>query len=695
MFTDARKRIRRRASFEGLPLAVLLGVGFGLAAAAIAFFGAQRLIPPRVADWLSGQQLGETLYWRLAGFAAAQLLLHVCFGCVIWLLAIASERALPQLAWKRTRWVLMWGLATVAWLLLLNIDRFPESVTSRVVCCELVPHAFYSTLAAFGTSILLAAVAMLAWLNLARHPGVRRFGSRIVVWGALIAACLATASWMRSEAIANGESALSQPNVIIIGIDSLRADYIGVGGQQPGMTPNVDAFLQDGILIADCVTPVGRTFPAWVSILSGQSPRTNEVRENLFAVKQATLDASVAHAFRRAGYRTVYGTDEVRFSNIDERFGFEEILSPPMGVSDFLLGAANDIPLANLVANSDVGEVLFPETHANRAAAVTYEPGSFVDRVASVLDDGPGGKPLFLAVHLALPHWPYTWAQDDEGGFSRLSDTRYQYGASVIEADRQFGELVHALERAGVLSNAIVVVLSDHGEGLGLARDNLLFSKQAKEVVGVLSVAMWGHGNSVLSPYQNQVVLGVRGFGRSALRRGSGLVLQDVPATLEDVAPTLIGLTGIADGVTRDGSDWSRVLHSADAPLDAASRVRFIESGYVIGFSNRGTIDTDAVAGEGVQKYLIDPKSSRITVKSDALPALLREKERAAIMDRWLLAAVPDQHGQRYILVDRETDAVRELQGAPASDRGDVHTLWVALQARYGSELADAAVAGH
>jgi hypothetical protein len=695
MFTDTSRRIRESA-FEGLPLAVLIGVGFGLAAAVVAFFGAQQLVPARVAEWLSGQQLGESLYWRLVGFAAAQLFLHVAFGLIIWLLAIASQRALPQLGWKRIRWVLTWGLASAAWSLLLNIYRFPESVTSRIVCCELIPHDFYSGLAAFATSILLAAVAIVVWKNLVRAATFRRLGLRIVVWSALFVVCSIITRWMQEEAIANGETTLSQPNVIIIGIDSLRADYIGFGGEQAGMTPSVDAFLQEGVLIADCLTPVGRTFPAWVSILSGQSPRTNNVRENLFAVKQATLDASVANAFRRAGYRTVYGTDEVRFSYIDQRFGFEEILSPPMGVSDFLLGAANDMPLANLLANSDVGEILFPETHANRAAAVTYEPESFVDRVASALSDGPVDKPLFLAVHLALPHWPYTWAQEDEGGFARLSDTRYQYGASVIEADRQFGDLVHAFERAGILNNAIVVVLSDHGEGLGLKRDNLLFSKESKETVGALSVAMWGHGNSVLSPYQNQVVLGVRGFGRSALRRGSGVVLREVPASLEDVAPTLIGLVGIADGTERDGSDWSSVLHSTDAPVDDPSRVRFIESGYIIGFNNRGTIDTDKVAGEGVQKYLIDPETSRITVKSDALPALLRQKERAAIMDRWLLAALPDRHGQRYILVDRETDAVRELQVAPASDEGDVHTLWAALQARYGSELVDdAAVADH
>jgi hypothetical protein len=691
MSADERSHVQKRVSFKGLPLAVMLGLGFGLVSGAIAFLGTQQLIPSRVADWLSGQQLGNVFYWRLTGFAAAQLALHASFGCAIWLLAAASERVLPQLAWKRTRWVLTWAAIGMAWVLLLNVDRFPASVTSGIVCCGLIPHDFYSTLGVFVTSVLLAVIAVIVVMNVVRFAAFKRFGLRIIVWGALIVVSLATANWVHSQAIANGESSLSQPNVIIIGIDSLRADYIGVGGAHAGMTPNIDAFLQDGILLADCLTPVGRTFPAWISILSGQSPRTNGVRENLFAVKQETLDASVAQAFRRAGYRTAYGTDEVRFSNIDRSFGFDEILSPPMGVSDFLLGAANDMPLANLIANSELGQILFPQTHANRAASVTYEPQSFVDRIAAALDDGPGDRPLFLAVHLALPHWPYTWAREQRDGFSRLSDTRYQYGASVIEVDRQFGALVRALEGAGVLNNAIVMVLSDHGEGLGLARDNLLFSKEAKEAVGSLSVAMWGHGNSVLSPYQNQVVLGVRGFGRSTLRGGSGVVLRDVPASLEDVAPTLVGLTGIPDDTKREGRDWSELLRSGDGTASNTSRVRLIESGYVIGFGDRGAIDAGKVASEGVEKYLIDPHTSRITVKSEALPALLRQKERAAIMGQWLLAAVPEKGRQRYVLVDRKAEIVRELQEAPADDEAAAHILWTALQATYGPELVDPA----
>jgi arylsulfatase A-like enzyme len=77
--------------------------------------------------------------------------------------------------------------------------------------------------------------------------------------------------------------------------------------------------------------------------------------------------------------------------------------------------------------------------------------------------------PSFLAIHLTLAHWPYAWA----GQPVPTVPERYRdaYGAAVEEVDRQFGEVLELLERKGVLGNAIVVLLSDHGEALGADDD--------------------------------------------------------------------------------------------------------------------------------------------------------------------------------------------------------------------------------
>jgi arylsulfatase A-like enzyme len=680
--------------WNGLVLALLLGLGFGAVSAAIAIVHVQQLLGDRVADWLGAQSLVTAAIVRaVTWFLGAHLLLHLAFGFFAWLLAVGTERYVGFVQLRRRTSVLVWFAVLTVWALANNTVQFPQSLAGELICCAMVPAALLRNLAAFATGVLVVVGAFMGWSLLKPHPKTRRIASRAILYGSLAVAGYVLIDWVRLSAIADEPVAAgSPPNIIIIGIDSLRKDFIGADGHQSGFTPNVDAFLQEGVVFEDAVTPLGRTFAAWVAILTGRSPVSTGIRENLLQVPQAVSDASVAHILRRAGYETVYATDEVRFSNIDESFGFDRILSPPMGVTDFLLGSFNDLPLANLIANSRLGGLLFPNTYANRAAAVTYEPSTFVERVAADIE-AARDKPLFLSMHLALPHWPFDWADMSQSGFSRLADIRYQYAAAVLAVDRQFGELTAVLERKGLLRNAIVVVLSDHGEGMGMPRDNLLYDRAAKQAVGPLEIATWGHGNSVLSPFQSSVVLGLRGFGGSSLatRGAVSLPALEYPASLEDVAPTVLGFAGVKAGLPgSDGVDWSAQLRGRVAVSpEVQGRVRFIETGYIIGFSQKGDVDATEVAAGAVSKYFISPTTGRINVRNESIPALLREKHRAALSGGLLLAAIPDRNLQRtrFLLVDTRTGAVRELLAPPAEQDSAPYRLWQALQQRYGSEL--------
>src|SRR5690606_23377785 len=122
-------------------------------------------------------------------------------------------------------------------------------------------------------------------------------------------------------------------------------------------------------------------------------------------------------------------------------------------------------PLVNLLVNQSVGRWLFPYAHANRGAAVTYDPDTFVRRLDALPELE---EPTFLAVHLTLVHWPYTWATapnptlgDDP---AKMAD---RYWKAATRVDEQFSDLLQLLKRKGALDNSIVVVLSDHGESLG------------------------------------------------------------------------------------------------------------------------------------------------------------------------------------------------------------------------------------
>ena len=188
----------------------------------------------------------------------------------------------------------------------------------------------------------------------------------------------------------------AKPNIILIGVDSLRPDFLGYF-KHTKETPHIDKFLNHSTVFAEAITPIARTFPAWVSILTGEYPKKNGVRFNLADQSQLNLSNTLPAMLREQGYQTVFATDETRFSNIDKNFGFDDVLTPPIGFNDFLLALMNDFPLSNLLVNSKIGQWLFPHSYANRAVYATYKPNSFLDRLQSILKNQE--KNHYFAVH--------------------------------------------------------------------------------------------------------------------------------------------------------------------------------------------------------------------------------------------------------------------------------------------------------
>ena len=130
-----------------------------------------------------------------------------------------------------------------------------------------------------------------------------------------------------------------------------------------------------------------------------------------------------------------------------------------------------DTPLSNSVMNSRLGSWMFPFIHANRGAAATYDPDTFVDRVEREVDFG---NPLFFATHLTLSHWPYNWAGSPLPG-PKTDAVWPDYYVNVINrVDQQFADLMEILRERGVLENAIVVLYSDHGESFGKSHEALV-----------------------------------------------------------------------------------------------------------------------------------------------------------------------------------------------------------------------------
>src|SRR5688572_32859176 len=162
-------------------------------------------------------------------------------------------------------------------------------------------------------------------------------------------------------------------------MDSLRADLVDER-LSPHVTPNTEAFMKSAMRFTNAYTPLARTFPSMVTMLTGRHPHDTGAIMNLLPRDLIDDSESLPRALSRAGYETVYSMDEVRFANIDTSYGFDQTITPPIGATEFLIEMLVDTPLSNLVINTRLGSWLFPHAHANRAIAITYDPDTFVDR---------------------------------------------------------------------------------------------------------------------------------------------------------------------------------------------------------------------------------------------------------------------------------------------------------------------------
>jgi hypothetical protein len=674
--------LRRRS--EGLGLSLILSTFF--------LGGCVWLVYRELEAILGASKITGSISWvsdfnailatRLAIFTLGVLAVHGTFALAVWGLARLSRAALhTHVAGSMSVHVIAWALVLAFVALTTNAHLYPAS---RFAFADFGLPAKWNgyampvlLLLAMGT--LAVAVAVAAYLRGARLGAPAR--------GLLGAIAIIAAAGFVAQLLAGVPSearvASGPPNIVILGLDSMRSDMSEVVSG-PSLTPTVDDFLAGSHHFVDTVSPLARTFPAWVSILTGRHPVTTNARFNLMPRSLIYEGDTLADAVRTLGYRSVFATDEVRFANLDASYGFDELITPPVGASDFVIGAVGDQPLVNLVAGSRLGAFFFPQIHANRAHAVTYEPEQFVARLDRKLQVS---GPSFLSIHLTLAHWPYSRAGQVEP--STPQSWRPAYRQALREVDRQFGDVLALLERKGVLDNAIVVVLSDHGEALGFPSDSMVRNSGTPLEIWD---SLWGHGTSVVSPHQYGVVLAMRAYGHARLPGRAGR--YDWPVTLEDVRPTLEELvTGRApEGV--DGLSLVPFMAEPERAASLAGRVRFTETCFNTVKMLKGKITKSGVVSEAGIYYEMDPSSGWVQLRADRLPEILARKQRAAISREALLAVIPgwtDGDGVMTLYSDRRSPAPRRLGGRPdpATDP-EAARLWQALEARFPGELPGA-----
>ena len=220
-----------------------------------------------------------------------------------------------------------------------------------------------------------------------------------------------------------------RPDLLLVTLDTTRADALGSYGAKAGSTPALDGLAAAGLRFARAYSPAPLTLPAHASLFTGLEPAEHGLRDNGWGRLEAK-HALLAEALKKAGYRTA-GFPASRV--LDARFG---------------LGRGFEL-YDDAMAAERVGEYGYPE----RPAA------EVVDAALSWLAKNQGEAPLFVWVHFYDPHAPYQPPSGRVAGGEREA-----YAGEIAYVDRELGRLLAGWP-AG--RKKVVAAVADHGEAFG------------------------------------------------------------------------------------------------------------------------------------------------------------------------------------------------------------------------------------
>jgi len=310
-------------------------------------------------------------------------------------------------------------------------------------------------------------------------------------------------------------------NVILISIDTLRADRLGCYGHPDQATPNIDRLAADGVLFEQCTSSCPITLPSHSSMLTGTHPFVHGARDNgEFHLHGDNL--SLAEVLRQNGYATCA---EIAAFVLNREFGLHQ------GFDVY-----DDVPSGGQAAG-------VPERTAEEVCSGAI-------RLLEEHADGP----FFLFVHFFDPHYAY---QPPARFAARYPDP---YVGEIAYADEQVGRLLGEVDRLGLAGRTLVILTGDHGEGLGQ------------------------HGEQTHGTFLYDATLAVPLIVRCPGRIPAGRRVA-AQVRLVDIAPTVLAFLELPPLPDAQGADLSPLLDGTAVDLGLAAFSESMMSRYNWGYA--------------------------------------------------------------------------------------------------------------
>jgi choline-sulfatase len=345
---------------------------------------------------------------------------------------------------------------------------------------------------------------------------------------ALVVVAVAAGWWLRSRP-ARSQAGLElgtlpagvsrdRLNLVIVTLDTTRADRIGAYGARDVETPTIDRLANEGVLFEQAVSVAPLTLPAHSSIFTGKFPPEHGVRDNggfFLGPDQVTL----AETLKARGYRT-------------GAFVAAYVLASKWGISQGFDKYVDDFDLSQVRAVS--------------LSAIQRPANEVLDKALPWIEEAHD-NPFFAWIHLYDPHSPYRPPEPFQSRYAK-----HPYNGEIAFVDSQIARLVSLLQSRGLYDRTVIVVLGDHGESLG---DH-----------GESSHGFFIYNSTTHVPFVIRAP-----FSRTAHRRVTD------PVRSVDVMPTVLDLLGAPPATGISGTSLIPLMtgDKAELGLDAYSEAMY------------------------------------------------------------------------------------------------------------------------
>lgn len=325
----------------------------------------------------------------------------------------------------------------------------------------------------------------------------------------------------------------SRLNVILISMDTTRADHLSCYGHPVLKTPNIDRLAAEGVRFEKCIASAPITLPSHSSMMTGTHPFVHQVRDN-GTFRLHDDNQTLAEVLFDQGYRTAA---QVGAFVMNHSFGLDQ----GFGIYRYV-GASRALSAAGMAVSEIDAE------HVTEGA---------IELLREI-----GSEPFFLFVHYFDPHQPYAPPE-------RFGDQYYDpYMGEIAYVDEQIGRLIEELARQGLDQNTLIVLTADHGESLGQ------------------------HGEATHAFFVYDTTLRVPLIFRCPGLVPCGATVDSLVRSI-DIAPTILRLVGAPPLTHAQGIDLSPAWETPEVELKLEAYSETFYTRYNLGYSQLRSLHAD------------------------------------------------------------------------------------------------------